>query len=429
MESKFLDFYSRRDIQKEIVFNSKDREVAVKFSDKGFGKRPDVLQFESDVLEFAKQGATSFHISEELWHNPLELEAGMTKKQLDEIRKGFDLILDIDCPDLEYSKITTYLLTEALKFHDIKNLSVKYSGNKGFHIAIPFKALPLSANNIQTRLLFPEAPRTIAEYLQDMIKEHLTAKILEKESPKEISKKINKKLGELIKEDKFNPFSIVSIDTVLISSRHMFRAPYSFHEKTGLISIPLDPKNVIRFNALEAEPEKVKTNIRFLDDSKIKDQEATNLFLQALDWKLKKKPEIQKIRKFNAPKNAVRSDFFPPCIKICLNGMKNDGRKRALFVLVNYLRNVGYSIDHVKSLIDKWNKKNYQPLNEGYIQGQISWHKRQKQAILPPNCPHVSSTQYYKEIGICHPDNMCKLIKNPVNYTTRKLRILNQTRK
>ena len=34
---------------------SQNREVAVNFSDKGYGKRPDVIQFENDVYELAKR--------------------------------------------------------------------------------------------------------------------------------------------------------------------------------------------------------------------------------------------------------------------------------------------------------------------------------------------------------------------------------------
>jgi len=35
--STTLRYYKREDIQNEIVRNAKDREVAVKFGDKGFG--------------------------------------------------------------------------------------------------------------------------------------------------------------------------------------------------------------------------------------------------------------------------------------------------------------------------------------------------------------------------------------------------------
>ena len=91
-----LKFYSRKDIQKEIFRLSQNREIAVKYGDKGFGKRPDILEYQADISELAKQGVTSFHGSVERWKNPLELKPGMTKTQLDAIRLGWDLVIDID---------------------------------------------------------------------------------------------------------------------------------------------------------------------------------------------------------------------------------------------------------------------------------------------------------------------------------------------
>ncbi|GAI04217.1 unnamed protein product, partial [marine sediment metagenome] len=150
-----LSFYSKKKIREAIVKVARNREIVVKYGDKGFGKRPDIIQFEGDVLELARQGVTSFHISEEHWSDPLKLQPGMAKKQLDELRTGWDFLIDIDAEALEYSRVTANLIVEALKFHNIKNISVKYSGNRGFHIAIPFEAFPEKVNNQDTKMLFP----------------------------------------------------------------------------------------------------------------------------------------------------------------------------------------------------------------------------------------------------------------------------------
>ena len=106
-----LEYYAKKEIQKVLVESSLNKEVAVNFGDRGFGKRPDTLNYGSDVLELAKQGATSFHISEEHWQNPRHLTPGMTKKQLDDLRTGWDFILDIDedihfvCDIKKFSKL------------------------------------------------------------------------------------------------------------------------------------------------------------------------------------------------------------------------------------------------------------------------------------------------------------------------------------
>ncbi|MFH1065076.1 MAG: hypothetical protein V1734_01045, partial [Nanoarchaeota archaeon] len=89
------EYYSRRDIQKAILESAKDREVAVRVGE-AFAKRPDILQFPADVKDWASKGATSFHISEERWKDPMTLQTGLVKKQMDDLRIGWDLIIDID---------------------------------------------------------------------------------------------------------------------------------------------------------------------------------------------------------------------------------------------------------------------------------------------------------------------------------------------
>src|SRR3989344_3794830 len=115
--SALLTYYKRKDIQEAIIHHAKDKEVAIKFGEKGFGKRPDTLQYSNDILELAKQGATSFHASEELWKNPLQLDPLMKKSDMENLRKGWDLMLDIDCTFLEYSKISADLIIKALRHH------------------------------------------------------------------------------------------------------------------------------------------------------------------------------------------------------------------------------------------------------------------------------------------------------------------------
>src|SRR3989344_8172876 len=84
--STSLSYYKRPDIQKAILRSANDREIAVRFGDNGFGKRPDVLQYPNDILEFAKQGATSFHVSEERWNNVQLLSPSLRKQELDTLR-------------------------------------------------------------------------------------------------------------------------------------------------------------------------------------------------------------------------------------------------------------------------------------------------------------------------------------------------------
>ena len=125
--SILLKHYKRNDIQETMVDAAKNREISSRFGENGFGKRPDVLTYPNDVLELVKQGTTSFHVSEEHWSNPLALSPTLKKEELEKLRIGWDLVLDIDCKYWEYAKIIAHLLVKELKAHGITSISVKFS--------------------------------------------------------------------------------------------------------------------------------------------------------------------------------------------------------------------------------------------------------------------------------------------------------------
>jgi len=429
------EYYSRKDIQKYLALESQGREVIPYYGEDRFGRRPDTIEYMNDIKTLAEKGATSFHFSEELWKNPLELSTDLSQEQINNLREGWDLILDIDCKFIEYSKITAEMLIEALHFCNVKNIGIKYSGNKGFHIGVSYKAFPLETHKIKVKNFFPEGPRTIAAYLKSLISKKLAEKILEISTLDAISKSYNKTQQELLEKGEFNPFSIIEIDTVLISPRHLLRMPYSLHEKTGFASIVLTYAQLKKFNPAWAKPSRVIPK-KFIPEPD--ENEAKELLLRALDWKAeidkKKDREEELVVNRKRTMGDMKSDasilkdvssvMYPPCIQKALAGMKQDGRKRALFVMLNFFKSIGVSNEEIKQKIDAWNKLNYKPLREGYILAQLSWFSKHK-AMLPPNC----DKGYYKDTAICVPDFLCGKIKNPVNYTKRKHNLENQKNK
>lgn len=428
LDYNILKFYSRKDVQKEIIKLAKSREIAVNYGEKGYGKRPDILEYENDILELARQGATSFHVSLERFKDPLKLKTGMPQKELEELRTGFDIIIDLDTKFFEISKICAHLLIEALKFHNVKNISAKYSGNNGVHIGIPFESFPSTVNNKDIKTLFPEGIKVVNLYLKNFIKDHLKEKILDNFSIEDISNRLKKDQNEFKENNQFNPFKVIDIDSVLISPRHLFRSVYSINEKSGLVSIPINLNNILKFNREDAKIEKIKVEEPFLEYKKY-GNDASDLIIQAFDFysKISVKKDVktkteeklfQAKKEYEIPKIAVKEEFFPPCIKLILNGVQQDGRKRAIFILINFFKKMGWSLDQIQLRLLEWNKLNYEPLRDGYIVSQISWHKRQKQEILPPNCDNPS---YYKGMLVCQPDFWCKNIKNPVQQTMKKV--------
>ncbi len=494
-----LMYYKRKEVQSAIVREAQDKECSVRFINEGFGKRPDILTYENDVLELAKKKATSFHCSEELWFNPLALSTGMKRRELDDLRKGWDLILDIDCPEWELSKLTTHLFIKALEAHGVKTIFCKFSGNKGFHIAVPFEAFPQKVSyegqTVFFKNLFPEGARKIALYLLSYITENFAkinneyvvfldqfkfsfkqlqaiakknshsliayrcqkCKSISEESPKSsklsytcikcgksfnsktkidilpcpscgypvqpnIEKNICKYCKIPTKFDKiFNFFAVVDVDTILIASRHLYRMPYSLHEKSKLVSIPVDKSEILNFKKESAQPEHCSFEKRFMFREKAQQGEASKLVLLSFDSSFKEyNRKIENIQKeIELPPNALSEEFFPPCIQKITKGLQ-DGKKRALFVLLNFLRMVGWSLEQIEEYVHEWNSKNPEPLREQYIKGQLSQIKQGKKPILPPSC---SNKSYYEAIQICSPDEFCQHIKNPSQYAQNKSKL------
>ena len=512
-----LRYYKRPEIQKVIVEAAKDKEVSIRYPDDSFGKRPDILINPSDVIENVKQKASSFHCSEELWKNPLQIQTGMKKDDLTRLRKGWDLVLDIDCPFWELSKISAWLFIEALKRHGINSISLKFSGNKGFHIGVPFKAFPetVPGKDILTKDYFPEGPRRIASYLVDYIERNLikiedndivnfggkfkysfnklkemTGKDISELTTKFVIKSgrelkvretkenvhiknhylcpkcgndevldvfvdyikcrkcgslvtvsaINKKKEENQTYRKFNSVSLVNVDTILIAPRHLYRMVYSLHEKSGLASIPIDVSRVLIFEKSEANPDSVLvSNLVFLDDTKTIHGEAEKLLIKSFDFNpiIETEEEEKKIKRVFAIVNEevtkeIPEELFPPCIKLILQGGIKDGKKRCMFILINFLTSAGWDYEKIKERLDVWNKSNPEQLRETLIVTHLNYHKQQRKEILPPNCPRrennvpVIQQNYYTDLQLCHPDNLCVRIKNPLQYAKKKAWLINQ---
>ena len=493
-------YYSNTKIQELLVNFSKNREVVPRYFE-GFGKRPDTIQYNSDVINLVKKGATSFHASEELWEDPLKINSDLSQGEINKLRKGWDLLIDIDSPFLDCSKIAAKLIIEFLEQRKIKSYGIKFSGSKGFHIIISNKSFPKEFGEFKTKDMFPEWPRAICQYILNRIRhdynkrvsemnidlesfgkrtnskiEDLTeslcpecgrpakrgkitilkcnschmqierkdykltkrrlkclsndcAGILEAKESKDYSyceycsmsnwdksgKRETEKFQEEVSANKFG-----SLDLVLVAPRHLFRMPYSLHEKTALASIVLSKEELEDFDPKFADPMKLKIKDFVLD---CEEGEARNLLFEALEWKKgqeysekKYENKLYENREYSEinPAN-ITEEMFPASIKKLLKGLE-EGKKRGLFVLITFLRSLNFSIDYVYLKVREWNEKNKPPLREGYLKGQIEWHFKQKRKILPPNYDNES---FYKDLGLIEGKQK---VKNPLVEVLRNIR-------
>src|SRR3989338_7822546 len=139
-------YYSNPKIQEALVKFATDREVVPRYFE-FFGKRPDIIQYSNDIMSAVNKCATSFHASEEIWSDVLQLSSEITQEQMSELRKSWDLVIDIDSRYFDLSKEASKLVIDLIEEYGIKNYGIKFSGSKGLHIIISGKAFPSKFEN------------------------------------------------------------------------------------------------------------------------------------------------------------------------------------------------------------------------------------------------------------------------------------------
>ncbi len=442
LRAKITEHYSRKEIIDALLEAAPNKEVVGSFGGVGYGKRPDFIEYDNDITLQVKKGVTSFHVSEESWSNSMGLVAGMDKKKQEALRSGWDLIIDIDSPHWEICKLITHLLVQEIKANGVNNVSVKFSGNKGFHIGVPQESFPKGFEKD-----FPNMPRKIAAYLLEKIHDRATeavTEMLKKEygedayynqveaifhKPRAQMIKFNKKSGA----DELDPLEIIEVDTLLISSRHLYRMTYSVNEKSGMVSIPINPDKILLFQKAIAKIEnKVFSRYKFLDRTSSVFGEAHKLFIESIDANIDPekffKTEIELKLKEEKTKSAAQIEFeaikekipeanFPDAIKKMLEGKISDGKKRALFVLKNFLNCVGWTYAEIEERLEKWNSTHPEPIRDTILKGQLMYLKQaiaKNEKILPPN---YDSNNYYADIIGDMPEY--RKAKNPVTLAQR----------
>jgi hypothetical protein len=411
---EILNYYSRPEIQKAILETARSREVVGSLKDGSYLNRPDTLLYPKDIVERVKRGVVSFHCSVERWTQPMQLSTALNPKEMDNLRKGFDFILDIDAKaKLEHAIAGARVVYNFFKDLGIKP-TLKFSGSRGFHIAISNQAFPEKIDFQQTSKRYPEIPQTIAEYIREKINDQLLEELIAMEGG----------VASLVKTvasvSKLSPFEFIEFEKDW-GNRHLFRMPYSLHSKYWLVSMPLRIEDLKNFKKENAKPEKVRTNADFLVNKR---GEATELLLKSLDWKAKQPREIKKEVKIKRRyKRPIPEGLFPPCIKLILKGIP-DGKKRSLFSLASFLRAMNWKQEDIEKRIKEWNKNNSPPLSERTVKSQLKWHFRQSRELMPANC---KSNLFYVSIGVCKPDNYCR--KNPVNYPFKLMKRNKKLRK
>lgn len=423
-KSQILNWYKKDWVIEELVEDCTDREVmAVTLDNKV--KRPVNLYSGGDIEAYVSDGAISFHRTVEKFSDLQNFQNVLS----------YDIIFDIDfksadVPFLDKLKTTVEF---ALKIVDFlyqfgfkeDEVGIKYSGNTGIHIRLSLDGLDEDEKvyGIPVKTTFPLFARYVVEFIQSLstyLKMEMSRAYLTK---------------------------FVDIDLQVASKRHMIRAVCSINEKLPGVSVPLSyeelgrlPDEYIKYkfpNALKLDKtegiwSKTKTSNKILDLIRIAtfwamlNEAANRRLLKESSNMIKVRKKFKKIT--NLTPEVEKEQLFPPCIRNILAGLE-DGRKRAIFILINFLKNIGWDWDAITREIVDWNPRNKEPIRDSYIEYQLKWHKEKYQKgekYLPPSC---NNETYYKDMvsvngPVCTPDELCPLIRNPLSYYYRKLRAM-----
>jgi hypothetical protein len=293
---------------------------------------------------------------------------------------------------------------------------------------VPAEAFPKEIDYKPIASVYPNVPRIVVGFIRDRISEKLMQELTARHTFKELLSKLDSPPSSL------NPYLFVEVEKEW-GVRHLFRAPYSFNEKTWLVSLPISKQQMKAFDPSMANPSNVSALPKLEGFIKSASGEAERLVRAALDWHAIQTAETPRkavpVRQYDGVKEKIPEQYFPPCIKLILGGLK-DGRKRSVFTLITFLRNVGWACDEAEARIAEWNGKNLPPLPVNYVNGQLRWHKVQTRKISPPKCAHE---QFLASISLCQPDSVCKsngdkvTLKNPAGYPHRAMPELRAARK
>ncbi|MGQ9787968.1 MAG: hypothetical protein ACUVQM_01440 [Candidatus Hadarchaeaceae archaeon] len=235
-------YYQRQDVRRTIldfvntsgsigvrecaVYNTKTRSLQRYLGPDQ--RTPIYLGSPSDIDRMVATGATAFYAS--YW-----------RYYLDDFNKPFcnDLVWTTRSETgLKFSKVITSGMLRALEELGATEPWVKYSGGLGFDIIIPFELVPIEVRMGGVGVL-QDLQGSLTNYVVSYLIEHkLVASVEGVISP------IMLKRGK---------------ETCLLSElrvkRGLLLAPMSLNPETGLVSVPIDPRQLEDFSVLQASPE------------------------------------------------------------------------------------------------------------------------------------------------------------------------------
>jgi len=186
------------------------------------------------------------------------------------------LVIDFDAGKqvpMEKTKHVVLTAHEVLVGYGV-NPAIKFSGSRGFQIWAQFKPHDLPRDYQPRQLKTGRRKRNLFNFYADIVR-FIESRVAEK-LPGLTTAETAKKEARVDK---------VLLDASIIKPMGDVRAPYSMHYKTGLISMPLEPKELGRFEPEHADPELVVERYKKRgNEFTLKPTSGDELFKNAVEW-------------------------------------------------------------------------------------------------------------------------------------------------
>ena len=186
------------------------------------------------------------------------------------------LVIDFDAGKQVPMEKTKKVVQEAHKVllsYGVKP-AIKYSGSRGFQVWARFGQHELPKDYQPKQLRTERRERNMFNFYADIVR-FIESRVVEK-LPGLTTAETAKKEKRVDK---------VLLDASIIKPMGDVRAPYSMHYKTGLISMPLEPKELGRFEPEQADPELVVERYEKRgNEFTLKPTSGDELFKNVVEW-------------------------------------------------------------------------------------------------------------------------------------------------
>ena len=234
----------------------------------------------------------------------------------------------------------------------INMIEIYFSGNKGFHIVIPWQILGLQ----------PDAELNV--------KFKMIAKL--------VAKQCNAK----------------HVDMGIYDRKRLFRIPGSINKKSGLYKVPLSYSQLMEFSLQEIIDWAREPRDYDIDAPQLVKKSAEHYKEVFRREKLKAKlKQARKKKEFKIPEK--RKKLLPCVVEILKTGAAKGQRNNTTVALASSLMQSGVKRDEVEDIILDWNQANEPPLSESEIVTTISSAYRTLSNGMGYGC------QTFKDLGYC----------------------------